>query len=109
MVDGDLLDDGAAQREADERDRRLADRLDQLGRVTREGLEWPGQRDLALRGPDAAVVERGAAELGLEERDLVRVPVRRQAAASGHPDDVWAGAVLDVVDAGLRGVKPHGR
>jgi hypothetical protein len=89
------------QREADERHGWIADRLDQLGGVARERLERPRQRDVARRRADPTVVEARAAEVGLEKRHLIRVPVRRQAAAARHPHDVGPGAVLGVVGAGL--------
>ena len=107
MVDRDLLDDRAAQREPDECNGRVADGLDQIRRVARERLERPGKRDLAFRRADASVVERRAAELVLEERNLIRVPVRRQAAASRHPDDVRPLAVLHAVQPSLGSLNDH--
>jgi hypothetical protein len=50
-VDRDLLDDRRSQRAAHDRHRRLADRLDQLGRVAGECLDRPRLRQSHVVSP----------------------------------------------------------
>ena len=51
IVEGDLLHDAGAEGQAREGHGRLADRLDQLGGVTCEVLQRPGQRQVAAVVP----------------------------------------------------------
>jgi hypothetical protein len=106
VVDRDLLDDRAAQREPDKCDQRVADGLDELRRVACERLERPGRRDLALRRADPSVVERRAAEL-LREGIRASEPsslIGREASRIARPEPF-----LPAGTAGLLASRPGNR
>ncbi len=94
----DLHGDQRAHREADERDGRRADLLDQAREVGGVDVDRPRRRAARRGAADAARVVRRVAPAGLERGHLPAPPVRARVVAGREPDDVRAVAALVVVE-----------
>lgn len=97
-VEAQLQRDERSHRLPEDRDGRLADRLDQPAGVAGHVGDRPRQRFGTDGLADAAVVVGRVAEVLFEERDVPPMPVPATPAAACDPDDVASRPTLVVAD-----------